>query len=200
MQRFCFAVISVALSDFRNCFEMAMEPSKNARNLSGSNCFSSQLSLLSFLCSLPSALGPEMKPNRWQHGVEKGCPPWRPHLGTCGGLFGSVFVIISYLLSSLLSSLLSPLSSLFTLISSLFSLLSSIFSHLSALFPLLSPLFSLHPSLFSLLSSLFYRCCSFSQIAPRSRFCARRNGPSAPLPINFSLCHTYPGRRNARIG
>ena len=117
--------------------------------------------------------------------------PWRPHLGTSGGLFGSVFVILSslcYLRSSLVSLIPSPFSllySLFSLLSSLFSLLSSLFSLLSAIFSLLSPPVSLLSSLsalFPLLSLLL-----ISQIELRTCHFELCIKPSIPLPIHLTL-------------
>ena len=124
----------MAPSDFHNFFEVATGPCKNAVNLACGDFLSSLFSLLSFFlrmsklaCSFPmpmqissNVLAPvlisadlcRMSQLAWRAGwLRKGsAPPWRPHLGTFGGLFWCLF---------------SLLSSLFALRSSLFSLLSS---------------------------------------------------------------------------
>merc|ERR1712078_809852 len=85
--------------------------------------FSFFFSLLSFLCSLPSALEAARGPIRGRDGREKGWPPFGGLIwGPLAASFGVSFLFF------LLSSLFSPLSSLFALLSSLFSLLSSLFS------------------------------------------------------------------------
>ena len=62
MQGFELAAISVPPSDFHNFFEVATGHRRNAGNRAGGHFLSSLFSLLSFLCSLPSALGLEMRP------------------------------------------------------------------------------------------------------------------------------------------
>ena len=144
----------------------------------------SLLSLLSFLCSPPSALEAARGPTTGRHGQEKGWPPsggliWGPLAASWG--LSSVF--------SLVSSLLSLLSSLFSLLSSLFSLLLAVVV-LRGLDPL--------SSLFSLLSSLFSRCCSF----PRSHFALITSNFASSHRIRFPLARPFASpslaRRNAR--
>ena len=62
MQGFELAAISVAVADFQNFFEVATGHRRNAVIRAGGHFLSSLFSLLSSLCSLPSALGPEMRP------------------------------------------------------------------------------------------------------------------------------------------
>ena len=62
MQGFELEAISVPVADFQNFFEVATGHRKNAVNRARGNFLSSLFSLLSFPCSLPSALGPEMRP------------------------------------------------------------------------------------------------------------------------------------------
>ena len=67
-----FVFLTLALIEFQNFVGVATGPCKHAGDLAAGK-FSSLLHLLSFLCSLLSTLGPEMRPNRWQHGVETLC-------------------------------------------------------------------------------------------------------------------------------
>ena len=62
MHGFELVAIAVAPSDFHDFFEVAAGHRKHAVNRARGNFLSSLSSLLSFPCSLPSALGPEMTP------------------------------------------------------------------------------------------------------------------------------------------
>ena len=62
MQGFDLVAISVAVADFQNFFKVATGHRRNAVIRAVGHFLSSLFSLLSFLCSLPSALGSEMRP------------------------------------------------------------------------------------------------------------------------------------------
>ena len=106
-------------TDVRSCYPWETPLPHSTKNKK-KHVLSCLFSLLSFLCSLPSALEAARGPTRGRHGQEKG---WPPSGGLIWGPLAASFGVSS--LFFLLSSLFSPLSSLFALRSSLFSLLSS---------------------------------------------------------------------------
>ena len=172
-------------TDVRSCYPWETpppHPTKNKKNIGNINWVFLSRGEVPKWSPNEAARGP----TRGRYGIEKGWPLWwdlwRPHLGTSGGLLGSVFCLLSCLFSSL--------SSLFALLSPLFSLLSSpcrrgLARHRSPLFSLLSSLCSLPSSL-----AAAHSPDRTSHLALRTLHQAIASAPNCLAPLRH---HPWPG-------